>query len=372
MKKIGILTYHRAHNFGAYLQAMALCQKLNQYEFIKAEIIDFRMCREVDSYSSISFFLKPIRPLKAKFYRKKYEAFCKAQDSAKHLYSKESIISDSIEDLRNMINGKYDIVVVGSDEVWKIDGYRGLPAPYFLPGEFGCRKFAYAVSSRSDFSNIAKKDYTKLLEDINSFEYIGVREKITRDRLRNLVANKKIIHLNYDPTFIFDFDISDVDITAIYKKYNISENKKTIVLMSDNGKINKKIALSLGRKYNFVSVFDYNIGYKNIADISPYEWLSIIKNADLVITNYYHAACFSIIYSRPFLVFGSKEKSSKIEELFDGNCLNDRYIKDADDIKTRKELKCLIERSFKPIDGSEFINRARNNFENDFLRFLIE
>ena len=41
--KVGILTYHRSVNYGAYLQALALCKKLNCEQDISAEIIDFRM-----------------------------------------------------------------------------------------------------------------------------------------------------------------------------------------------------------------------------------------------------------------------------------------------------------------------------------------
>ena len=41
--KVGILTFHRSVNYGAYLQALALCKKLNCEQDISAEIIDFRM-----------------------------------------------------------------------------------------------------------------------------------------------------------------------------------------------------------------------------------------------------------------------------------------------------------------------------------------
>ena len=48
--KIGILTFHRSVNYGAYLQAMALCKRLNCEPDITAEIIDFRMKCDENHY----------------------------------------------------------------------------------------------------------------------------------------------------------------------------------------------------------------------------------------------------------------------------------------------------------------------------------
>ena len=41
--KVGILTYHRALNYGAFLQAVCLCERLNAEKEISAEIIDYDM-----------------------------------------------------------------------------------------------------------------------------------------------------------------------------------------------------------------------------------------------------------------------------------------------------------------------------------------
>ena len=51
MKKIGIVTFHRTYNYGAYLQAFALSKYLN------AKIIDY-YCKNVYKYHKI---IKPLR-----------------------------------------------------------------------------------------------------------------------------------------------------------------------------------------------------------------------------------------------------------------------------------------------------------------------
>ena len=41
MMRVGILTYHKTHNYGAYLQSYALTNYLNQKNGIQAEIVDY-------------------------------------------------------------------------------------------------------------------------------------------------------------------------------------------------------------------------------------------------------------------------------------------------------------------------------------------
>ena len=55
--KIGTLTFHRACNSGAVLQAYALERALNSIEGVQAEIIDYS-CEKIDyAYTSAFCFL---------------------------------------------------------------------------------------------------------------------------------------------------------------------------------------------------------------------------------------------------------------------------------------------------------------------------
>ena len=48
--KVGILTYNRSHNYGAFLQAYSLCQKLNTIDNIDCEIINYNLETEDKVY----------------------------------------------------------------------------------------------------------------------------------------------------------------------------------------------------------------------------------------------------------------------------------------------------------------------------------
>lgn len=48
--KVGILTYHRSHNYGAFLQAYSLSMKINSLPGVSCEIINYNLSREDNVY----------------------------------------------------------------------------------------------------------------------------------------------------------------------------------------------------------------------------------------------------------------------------------------------------------------------------------
>ena len=367
--KVGILTYHRAHNYGAYLQACALCNRLNEEEFITAEIIDYRMCVEKKVYTwkpNIKYFLK--NPFSYRFYKKLDRVFESAINDKIIIKSKDNMISDSIKEFSEFVNNKYDIIVVGSDEVWKLDGFRGFPTPYWLFKDLGCRKFSYAASSRSNINVLSVSQVEILKKAIEDFEFIGVRDKKTFDTLYNL-NDSLPLHLCCDPTFLYDFKLPDRDIYDLLKEKTsrIDNNKKIITVMTEDKKVSSYIQRKLGNKYNLISVFHWNFGYINIPEISPFEWMELISKSFFVLTSYFHATCFSIINSTPFLSFGTEIKSSKLIELLNKFGLDDRYINSIESI----QIDDLIAEKLSMTDVKNIIIEERKKFSDEFIHSLL-
>ena len=48
--RVGILTYHRSHNYGAFLQAYSLCAKLNTLNNVDCEIVNYNLQKEDQVY----------------------------------------------------------------------------------------------------------------------------------------------------------------------------------------------------------------------------------------------------------------------------------------------------------------------------------
>lgn len=371
--KIGVLTFHRAHNYGAYLQACALCNRLNMENNIDCEIIDFRMNKEIAFYSlnKEKKIWRIIRPFRYKFKRIIFDIFERAVCEPIMVMSKESMVSDSIEEFVKLVQNKYDVIIAGSDEIWKIDAYRGFPTAYWLFGNLNCRKFSYAASSRSDFSKINDIEKKMLEENLSGFEYIGLREQTTLDALQVLNIDGNKVHLCCDPSFLYDFPVRKMPMTELLKgKAKLNSRKRNIVVMVDNRKLSRKIWKELRRDYNLISVFIPHPGYHNVPDILPVEWAEVIKNADLVLTTFFHGTCFSIIYNTPFIIFGSESKDSKLSSLFEGEReLRERYIIDTDKFLARKDFKEAVLSKIKLFDASKYIDKRRKDFE-EFIRAL--
>lgn len=368
--KIGIVTYHRAYNYGAYLQACALCNRLNMEQDIEAEIVDFRMKKEIDFYQHWSI-KKKIRLFPDHIFNKMlHQAFDRAVNDKVMVRSDKYVLSDSLEDFQQLVRGKYDVMIAGSDEIWKFNNFRGFPNPYWLIGDLGCRKFSYAASSRTEFSKLDGKNLETVKKALDDFEYIGVRDEPTFDEISELTADKSKVHMCCDPSFLYDFGIESREMSEILEgKARLDPNKKNVLIMTENKKMGAAIASKLRGKYNLISLFNWNRGCQNINDLTPLEWLSVIKNADLMLTSFFHGTCFSIILGTPFLSFSTGSKASKLEGLFTDEDISRRFIKDADDFWSSDSWEHELEQAMERSDYSAYVKERRDSF-NDFLAAL--
>ena len=105
--KIGILTYCNSYNYGAYLQAYNLCSKLNTYENIEAELIDYSMRQELEIYK-VRIHKNPLVTYE-KYMKKK--AFTKAK---KDLCLR--LIIQIYQMVNNMIMDSYKINLIISNK----------------------------------------------------------------------------------------------------------------------------------------------------------------------------------------------------------------------------------------------------------------
>lgn len=366
--KIGILTYHRACNYGAYLQACCLCSRLNMESDIEAEIIDFHMIKEENQYDyKKRNIIKRI--LKYSVYQFKYILNDTVNEAQKEIprKSKEYLKSDSIEAFTDFVKNKYDIIIAGSDEIWKLDGFRGFPTPYWLVGDLGCKKFSYAASSRSDISCIDEAKREKIKTLLEDFDYISVRDEITFDMVKELLGEDAPLSINCDPSFLYDFSVKDnliAERMSECKKWD--KNKKNIIVMLDSNKVAGNIYQQLHKDYNLISVCSYHKGYINVPDLKPFEWLGMIADCDLVITSYFHGVCFSIMKQVPFIATAEAKKVSKLNGLLKGTELEHRYY--TDDEYVCNDIKEIVKKGMVRDDYTTYIEEKRKNFPDYLIK----
>ena len=372
--KAGILTFHRAINYGAYLQACALCNRLNQEQDIDCEIIDFRMQKDVDYYDLLqnrSTLKKILRPQKTKFLSNKQKAFERAVQDPVMQLSSESLVSDSQEEFIDFVKGKYDVIIAGSDEVWKFDDLRGFPNPFWLKGDLGAIKASYAASSRKKLSEMTPNQIDYVRKAWKDFKMISVRDRYTKDLVDTVLGEEKSF-ISCDPSFLYDFQVPKEDVAEILAgKCKINKKKKNMLVMVTERKLFLKLLRTFYKDFNLISVDNFFSGMINVDDLPPLEWLQLVKNCDCVVTTYFHGTCFSLINNTPFVTFGS-ERSSKIEGLFEGYSeeIQSHYIPDTEAFLSSPSFKSEVLNRFEKIPVIDsYLQSQRAGFP-DYLKQL--
>lgn len=166
---IGIITYHRAENYGSVLQAYALNKYIkNINSKFHVETIDYynetqeKMYNLFQSNSSIMNIIRNIHTLlNIKALKNKKKAFKKFISI--HISLSETIGNDTNK-LKQYAQ-KYDICICGSDQIWNIH-CDDQDINYFLSFSTNSRKVAYAPSlGINQFSEEENKIFKKYISN---------------------------------------------------------------------------------------------------------------------------------------------------------------------------------------------------------------
>lgn len=343
MKKklvIKTITCHNVYNYGATLQAYAL-QTYLQSLGNEVEIIDYApryhswSCWNIPENSTvyklasenmfIHFLYACHRWIKHKretnlIREKKFDEFDKKylRLTTKHYINYEQLKQDP---------PKADIYIAGSDQIWNPVGGTGLdPAFYLNFGEAGIHRISYAASFGVSILNEHQKDIIK--NYLSSMDNISVRESTGLNILKSLNINSGVQVL--DPVFLLD---KATWLQFIGGTKKVVEGNYVLIydFFQDDPNI-QKLAFELKKMTGFNIVSVNNSGKLpyadvNISDASPLEFLSLINNANVVISNSFHATAFSIILNKEFYVYPviRHKNQSRMIDLLNQFHLPDRY-----------------------------------------------
>ena len=317
MIKIGILTFYSSINYGAFLQAYALQNFLQAYgegKFL-VEIVSYETEQAHATYRKRILNAKGSQRIKLWLQNRNFvHARKKMQMSSTHL------ISDSIDTFCETYSGQYDILVFGSDEIWRTDGFRSFPNAYW--GNFSLGKtqyMSYACSSRSDLTKMSESDRKYIGRALENFSYIGVRDRKSKAEIEKLCC--QTVNLNCDPTFLFDFKKD--------KTQKKRHGKPVLGIMLAHAAMRDNLIDALGENYE-IRVFYTPIKKSHVQDksfLGPFAWLREIQKCDLFITSFFHGTVFAIKYAVPFIAVSLEDRAGgKIENLIDELGMNERLV----------------------------------------------
>ncbi len=297
--KIGIITFHRALNYGAVLQAYALSETISQIDSaVDAEVIDYRSPYIEGGYkpftivgeTNIKNIIIALLTMRGRIVkRKKFDQFAsKYVRISKKSYRREQLTE---------ANEEYQSFITGSDQVFN-DVCTGFDKSYFL--DFvsqDLKKNSYAASFGFErIPNGLENDYKMLLQNFNR---LSVREEAGKKIIYDLLGRESYLHI--DPTFLLGKDEwSKVAVKPKETKYilvYLLQPSKTIFDFVD--KLSKKTGCTpLLMHLHF---FKPN-GIKQIVTAGPDEFLGYFANAEYVVTNSFHGTAFSTIFNKKFFV----------------------------------------------------------------------
>ena len=288
--KIGIITFHRVLNYGAVLQAYALCKTLKSMGH-DPFLIDYQpevLMRNYRTFPVSKLFFTPAQVsymLRWKHFNAFFSSYLTCSERTYH----------AVEELQAE-PPEADAYICGSDQVWSPRwlGDRYDPAFFLRFGEDQTR-IAYAASM-GDIGALNSTDEFEQL--ISGIDHISVRESNAVNFVEQH-SNRKI-HCVIDPVFLMP------DYSELYAGIHIGRSYTLIFSLNQFKLLEKTASLAVEvtsaglRRITRSWKFWKENGISEFA-IAPQRWVACFKQADAVITDSFHGTSFSILFRRPFL-----------------------------------------------------------------------
>ena len=375
--KIGIITQPLHTNYGGLLQNYALQQILKRlgHEVVTLDQSHLHPKRwRVYAACVKTFLLHLIGKGKDRiypFYKSKsiHKQIRKNTDYFIDKYISCSSILNEKVDFRNFaIKSNMDAFIVGSDQVWRPMYNKDVMRSFldFSEGMF-VKRVAYAASFGVDFWEFSQEQSVQAKGLIKMFDAVSVREDSGIDLCKKFLGCDAMHVL--DPTMLLD----KVDYMKLVEEENESESKGdlfTYILDASQGKrsIIEKVSDEL-ELTPFISMPQNEVNWKTFNDIESCvfppvtQWLRSFMDAKFVICDSFHGAVFSIIFNKPFLVIGNKERGmSRFNSLLKMFNLENRMI-DVD-----SPLLPIINT---PINWGD-VNQKRERLKKKSITFIID
>lgn len=328
--KVGILTfYHGSNNYGGNLQAYALTYYLNKYSNVETQQISYRQARKSKKTLKQQIsklyhaYIKDVKEVKGMKLRDKcVKKFNNYIPHSHEVYTKETI--------KNSLN-EFDIYITGSDQVFN-------PAwtdEIYLLDFVSSDKYKFSYAASLGVNQIDDETKEMFINSLDSFDCVSFREKDAIDVLE--LENKASVVL--DPTLLLSrSDWDEVCSSRLIKEkyiftYFLGESVEQRKFVEKIAKDKNLIIVNIPHVCGYLLDVDKTFGDIRKFDISPNDFISLIKNAEYVFTDSFHACVFSIIYNKNFFAFkrtGLKDMSSRLYNLLDMFELSERFCDSKD------------------------------------------
>jgi len=366
MKKVCILSMQKVNNFGSLLQAYCLKNIVEElgcsvsFIDIKENEKDKNLLIDSKTFTN-EHHKKPFLKRFDKYFfnRMKLRLLNKEQNYIFNNFRTNELCINEYDN-----NKKYDICIIGSDEVFNCatESPWGFTSQLFGNINNAKKIITYGASCGStDFDELninVRKRIKHYFKKISSF---SVRDKNTLNFVKSFGIKKVKSHL--DPVIVYNLDKeiknnSKVNLPKryciIYSYYNRFNNIDEINAIKEFCNLNNLELVTIGAPQFWV---------KKHLVLNPFEVLYAFKNANFVITDTFHGTIFSSKYSKKFATIIRNSNKNKLLDLIvrlekkrhlcnNINEINNIYLIDNDIERTNEIIKRESEKTYKYISKS--------------------
>ena len=354
-KKLGILTFHfpENKNYGAILQSYA-CQN-----FVKKIRKDMEIKLINFIPNNYSFKHRVIRYRENIYFREFEKKFLNVTNKLE-------------QDLLKNLNNEFEYFLVGSDQVWRGIWLKEKAKYYFFDFvDDNKKKIAYAASFGIDYWEGDEKLTEEIKPLIKRFDHISVREESGIDICKNTFGVDNVVCV-LDPTLMIDREDYQPILDDWQDKSHLKKKYIAHMLLDDTEQLrngSKKIADYLGAEINYIKGKSFKFLGKTITLYNKVsQWLTYVKDAELVITDSFHCAVFSIIFHKKFVVVANPARGiARLETLLGKVGLEDRFFTNIEDVLKSGVLDREI--NYQEVDKKLEIHRK---YSMEFLTKALE
>lgn len=326
--KIAILSMQEVKNYGSFLQAFSLKNTIESLGHT-CDFINIIPGRQLPGYK-ISHFHK-VRLLFQRLwgwdFMKRFETIYKFQTH----FSKEFLPYLGVKPGEN--HAHYDVVVIGSDEVFNCaqQTWFGFSPQLFGKGLNADKVITYAASfgatTLDKLQEMGIKD--EVGELLRNLACISVRDENSSIIVKALTDKAPLRHV--DPVLIYD-----------YTRYMPSEVKKNdyMIVYTYPGRITDENEIDAIRTYarqqalRVVSIGHYFPWCDEVVVPTPFEVLAYFRDAACIVTDTFHGSVFSIKYNKPFCTIVRNMNNQKLSYLLKQFGLEGRIANDVSRMQT--------------------------------------
>lgn len=358
VKRIGTLTLPLHHNYGGILQAYALQTFLKQLGY---EVYFINLVKP-----------KPKIQLKKRIFPWILENVVEFNTRN---FSKEFVVPvtrtvDNLDELEKVVKEySLDAVIVGSDQVWRLEYSKQIALNLFLDfvNTPNVKKLSYAASFGVDEWKHPEGITNEIKCLLQKMDAVSVREDSGIELCKEIFDVDAVQMI--DPTLLLSQDDYGKVLTESSAK---AANKMLTVYILDKSKdkmdVVKKVALRTGLMPVFTNVNKKFAKKRHILNIKPYmypkvtDWIKGFRDAQYVVTDSFHGVAFSLIFNKPFIAIGNKGRGlARFQSILKIFKLSDRLIFTSDEVTDE-----LIDRKI----NFDEVNEIKNLMRSKAVEFI--